>query len=220
MEKVLMELREAIEQGRPQIALSKAKAALNGGLPSELIIGNAINPAFKNLGQRMFNGEIYVTDVLMSSRAAHAAMYVLEPILSSSCGMSKGVVAIGTVAGDLHDIGKKLIVMELQGNGYTVIDLGIDVTVDSFMEAVGKYKPDVLALSSLLTTTLPELKEIMEALTKMGLRSLVKVIVGGVPVTREYAGKIKADAYADDLFDAVDAVDDLVHNRIGKYSVL
>lgn len=220
MEKVLIDLQEAIEHGRPQIALARAKEALHCGLPSEQIISKSINPAFKNLGQRMFNSEIYVTDVLMSSRAAHAAMYVLEPVLSSSSGMSKGVIAIGTVAGDLHDIGKKLIVMELQGNGYTVIDLGIDVTVDSFLEAVGKYKPDVLALSSLLTTTLPELKEIMESLTKMGLRSLVKVIVGGVSVTREYAAKIKADAYADDLFEACEAVDDLVHNRIGKYSVL
>lgn len=219
MEKILIELQQAIENGETQIAMNKTKAALNYGLRTDKIIQTAINPAFKDLGQKMFDGEIYVTDVLMASRAAHAAMYVMEPIISRFSGATKGIVAIGTVAGDLHDIGKNLVIMMLQGSGYTVIDLGIDVPVDAFIDAVRMHKPHVLALSSLLTTTLPELDNMMEALTEAGLRSQVKVIVGGAPVTAEYARRIKADAYANDLFEATEAVGDLVSNRIGKYTI-
>lgn len=219
MEKILEELQDAIENGETQKAMNKTKEALNMGLRTDKIIKTAINPAFKDLGQKMFDGEIYVTDVLMASRAAHAAMYVMEPIISRSTGQTKGIVTIGTVAGDLHDIGKNLVIMMLQGSGYTVIDLGIDVTVEAFVEAVRTHKPDVLALSSLLTTTLPELDATMEALVEAGIRSQVKVIVGGAPVTREYAARIKADAYANDLFEANEAVGDLVKNRIGAYTV-
>jgi methanogenic corrinoid protein MtbC1 len=218
MEKVLIELQQAIENGETQIAMDKTKEALNHGIRTDKIIQTAINPAFKDLGQKMFDGEIYVTDVLMASRAAHAAMYVMEPILSRSIGTSKGIVAIGTVA-DLHDIGKNLVIMMLQGSGYTVIDLGIDVPMETFIEAVRMHKPHVLALSSLLTTTLPELDNMIEVLVEQGLRSQVKVIVGGAPVTAEYAGRIKADAYANDLFEATEAVGDLVKNQIGKYSI-
>lgn len=219
MEKILIELQQAIENGETQIAMNKTKEALNHGLRTDKIIQTAINPAFKDLGQKMFDGEIYVTDVLMASRAAHAAMYVMEPIISRFSGATKGIVAIGTVAGDLHDIGKNLVIMMLQGSGYTVIDLGIDVPVETFIDAVKTHKPDVLALSSLLTTTLPELDNLMETLVEQNLRSQVKVIVGGAPVTAEYAGRIKADAYANDLFEATEAVGDLVNNRIGKYAV-
>jgi len=219
MEKVLEALQQAIENGETQTAMNKTKEALNQGLRTDKIIQTAINPAFKDLGQKMFDGEIYVTDVLMASRAAHAALYVMEPIISRSTGPSKGIIAIGTVAGDLHDIGKNLVIMMLQGSGYTVIDLGIDVPVETFIEAVRTHKPDVLALSSLLTTTLPELDATVAALVEAGLRAQVKVIVGGAPVTNEYAGRIRADAYANDLFEATEAVADLVNNRIGKYAV-
>lgn len=219
MEKILIELQQAIECGETQIAMDKTKEALNLGLRTDKIIQTAINPAFKDLGQKMFEGEIYVTDVLMASRAAHAAMYVMEPILSRFYGATKGIVAIGTVAGDLHDIGKNLVIMMLQGSGYTVIDLGIDVPTETFIKAIRMHKPHVLALSSLLTTTLPELDNMMEVLIEQGLRSQVKVIVGGAPVTAEYASRIKADAYANDLFEATEAVGDLVNNRIGKYTI-
>lgn len=219
MEKILIELQAAIENGKTQLAMNKTKDALNAGLRTDKIIKSAINPAFKDLGQKMYDGEIYVTDVLMASRAAHAAMYVMEPILSRLSGPSKGLVAIGTVAGDLHDIGKNLVIMMLQGSGYTVIDLGIDVPVETFIEAVKTHKPDVLALSALLTTTLPELDATLEALTESGLRDQVKIIVGGAPVTKEYASRIKTDAYATDLFGANEAVGDLVANRIGEYTV-
>lgn len=219
MEKILIELQQAIESGETQIAMDKTKEALNHGLRTDKIIQTAINPAFRDLGQKMFAGEIYVTDVLMASRAAHAAMYLMEPILSRFSGATKGIVAIGTVAGDLHDIGKNLVIMMLQGSGYTVIDLGIDVPTETFIDAIRMHKPHVLALSSLLTTTLPELDNIMDVLVEQGLRSQVKVIIGGAPVTAEYAGRIKADAYADDLFEATEAVGDLVNNRIGKYAI-
>src|SRR5690606_27218434 len=134
-------------------------------------------------------------------------------------GFAKGIIVIGTVAGDLHDIGKKLVAMLLKSRGYTVIDIGIDVTKEAFVEAVKKYKPDVLAMSSLLTLTLVEFKNVMEALKESGLRSKVKVIVGGAPVNVKYAKEIGADAFASDAFEALEAVDDLIYNKIGKYSL-
>lgn len=219
MGKILEEIKEAIEKGQTQIAMNKTKEALNQGLRTDKIIQYAINSAFKDLGKKMFDGEIYVTDVLMASRAAHAALYLMEPIISRFSGSTKGIVVIGTVAGDLHDIGKNLVIMMLQGSGYTVIDLGIDVTAGAFIDAVRLHQPDVLALSCLLTTTLPELDNIMWALDEQNLRSQVKVIVGGAPVTQEYARRIKADAFANDLFEATEALGDLVNNRIGKYAI-
>ncbi len=219
MDKLLLELQISIKNGQTQFAMDKTKELLKNGVGINEIIETATKPAFKELGIKMHNGEVYITDVLMSSRAMLAAMYVMEPILSKYRGPSKGLVAIGTVGGDLHDIGKNLVAMMLKNNGYTVIDLGIDVTKEVFMDAVKKYNPDVLALSSLLTTTMPELDSVIKMLNEQGLRPQVRVIVGGAPVNAKYAASIGSDAYASDLFEAVEAIDDLINDRIGKYSL-
>jgi 5-methyltetrahydrofolate--homocysteine methyltransferase len=219
MDKLFIGLKDAIIHGQTQAAMDKTKLLLNKGIGINEIIKKATNSSFKELGKKMEKGEITIPDVLMSSRAMLAVMHVMEPVLSNDKGFTKGIVVIGTVAGDLHDIGKKLVSMMLKGHGYTVIDIGIDVTEEVFVDAVKKYRPDVLAMSSLLTLTLIEFKNVMEALMENGLRSEVKVIVGGAPVNIKYAKEVGADAYASDVFEAVEAVDDLIHNRIGKFSL-
>jgi len=219
MDKLFIDLKEAIINGQTQTAMDKTKLLLRQGVGVHEIIKKATDPSFKELGKKMQNGEIAIPDVLMSARAMLAVMYVLEPIIARNKGFAKGIIVIGTVAGDLHDIGKKLVAMLLKSRGYTVIDIGIDVTKEAFVEAVKKYKPDVLAMSSLLTMTLVEFKNVMEALKENGLRSKVKVIVGGAPVNIKYAKEIGADAFASDAFEALEAVDDLIYNKIGKYSL-
>ena len=219
MDKLFIDLKEAIINGQTQTAMDKTKLLLRKGVGVHEIIKKSTDPSFKELGEKMQKGEIAIPDVLMSARAMLAVMYVLEPIIASYKGFAKGIIVIGTVAGDLHDIGKKLVAMLLKSRGYTVIDIGIDVTKEAFVEAVKKYKPDVLAMSSLLTLTLVEFKNVMEALKESGLRSKVKVIVGGAPVNVKYAKEIGTDAFASDAFEALEAVDDLIYNKIGKYSL-
>lgn len=218
-DKLFIDLREAIINGQTQTAMDKTKLLLRKGVGFNEIIENSIDISSKELGKKMRYGEIDIPDVLMSSRAMLAVIYVMEPIFSNCNGFVKGIVVTGTVAGDLHDIGKKLVSMMLKSHGYTVIDIGIDVTKEIFVDAVKKYKPNVLAMSSLLTLTLIEFKCVMEALIENGLRSEVKVIIGGAPVSVKYAKEIGADAYASDAFEAVEAVDDLIYNRIGKFSL-
>lgn len=219
MHKLLIELQTSIKNGQTQIAMNKTKELIKNGIGINEIIETATKPAFKELGIKMNNREIYTTDVLMASRAMLAVMYVMEPIISKYSGSSRGLVVIGTVGGDLHDIGKNLVAMMLKNNGCTVIDLGIDVTKEAFIDAVKKHNPDVLALSSLLTTTMPQLESVIKTLNEQGLHTQVRVIIGGAPINAAYAATIGADAYAADLFEAVEAVDDLINNRIGKYSL-
>jgi methylmalonyl-CoA mutase cobalamin-binding domain/chain len=146
-------------------------------------------------------------------------MYVLRPLISHYNGNLKGMVVIGTVAGDFHDLGKNMVAMFLRGYGFNVIDLGIDVTKEDFAGAIRRYNPDVLAMSALLTTTMPEFRNVHEYLVQEGLRSQVKITVGGNPVTLEYARETGADAYSSNMFEAAQAVDDLVNNRIGQFAI-
>lgn len=219
MQKLLDEINKSIFNGNTETAMEKTKALLKLGIGTREIIEGAFVPAFKELGNKMRNDEIFITDVLISSRAMRAAMYVMEPFISHNSRKLKGVVIIGTVAGDLHDIGKDLVAMILSGYGYTVINLGIDVTKEVFIDTVRKYKPDVLAMSALLTTTMPEMKKVIDGLKECGLKRSVKVIVGGNPVNEKFAAAIGADAYAIDGSYAFEAVEDLINNRIGKYSI-
>lgn len=219
MDRLFIDLKEAIINGETQTAMDKTKLLFHKGVGFNEIIENAIDISSKELGEKMRYGEINIPDVLMSSRAMLAVMYVMEPIFSNYKGFVKGIVVIGTVAGDLHDIGKKLVSMMLKSHGYTVIDIGIDVTKEVFIDAVKKYQPDVLAMSSLLTLTMMELKNVIEALIENGLRSEVKVIIGGAPVNVKYAKEIGADAYASNAFEAVEAIDNLVNNKLGKFSL-
>lgn len=219
MEKKLAEIKQGIIDGNAQSVKSNTEAALSIGVRPDAIIDKVLIPTMKEVGQNLCNGEIFIPDVLMSSRAMHASLYVLKPILTHYRKKKRGAIVIGTVAGDLHDIGKNMVAMILVGEGYEVIDLGIDVTAMEFVDAVLKYKADILALSALLTTTMGEMERVIEGLKEAGIRNRIKVFVGGGPLTANFASEIHADAYAPDLFGVSEAVEDLMFNRIGDFSI-
>ncbi|MDO5411265.1 MAG: corrinoid protein [Lachnospiraceae bacterium] len=223
MEDILQQIKNGIYKGDTKYVIDRTELALRYGISLEEIMKEALFPPMQVLGQKLRTHEIFIPDVLKASRAMHAALYVLRPIISHSNSAPKGLVVIGTVAGDLHDIGKNMVSMMLTGHGYTVVDLGIDVTKEQFAEAIMHYHPNVLALSALLTTTMPEMENVIEYLKDQGLRDQVKITIGGAPTTMEFAQSIGADAYSENVFDAILAVDDLIADQIGihstKYSV-
>ncbi len=218
MEDILEQIQKGILKGDTKYVIDRTELSLRYGISIEEIMRDALFPPMKMMGEQLRTQEIFIPEVLKASRAMHAALYVLRPIISHSSTSMKGLVVIGTVAGDLHDIGKNMVAMMLTGHGYTVVDLGIDVTKEQFAEAVMEYKPNILALSALLTTTILEMQNVIEYLESCGLRDQVKITVGGAPVTMDFAREIGADAYSDTVFDALEAVDDLMAGRMGKYS--
>ncbi len=218
MEDILEQIQKGILKGDTKYVIDRTELSLRYGISIEEIMRDALFPPMKLMGEQLRTQEIFIPEVLKASRAMHAALYVLRPIISHSSTSMKGLVVIGTVAGDLHDIGKNMVAMMLTGHGYTVVDLGIDVTKEQFAKAVMEYKPNVLALSALLTTTILEMQNVIEYLESCGLREQVKITVGGSPVTMDFAKEIGADAYSDTVFDALEAVDDLMAGRMGKYS--
>lgn len=218
MEDILGQIQKGILSGDTKYVIDRTEMSLRYGISIEQILREALFPPIQLLGEKLRTHEIFIPEVLKASRAVHAALYVLRPIISHSSDKMKGLVVIGTVAGDLHDIGKNMVVMMLMGHGYTVIDLGIDVTKERFADAIINYKPNVLALSALLTTTILEIKNVIDYLEERGLRDQVKITIGGAPTTMDFAREIGADAYSDTVFDVLGAIDDLMAGRRGKYS--
>jgi len=178
-------------------------AALASGTPAKEIIDRGLIPGLDEVGRRFQEGEYFFPELLVSGAAMKTALARLKPELVKSSGAITGKYVIGTVRGDIHDIGKNIVIMMLEGNGWDVTDLGIDVPTDAFVKAVKEADCQILGMSALLTTTIPRLAETIEALRKEGLRDKVKVMVGGVSVTKEYAVEIGADAYGEDAVDAV-----------------
>ncbi|MGN0295094.1 MAG: B12-binding domain-containing protein [Lachnospiraceae bacterium] len=218
MDDIMQQIQNGIYKGDTNYVIDRTELALRYGISLEEIMKDALFPPMKVMGEKLRTHEIFIPDVLKASRAMHAALYVLRPIISHSSSAPKGLVVIGTVAGDLHDIGKNMVTMMLSGHGYTVIDLGIDVTKEQFADAVIQYQPNVLALSALLTTTMPEMQNVIEYLQSRNLRNQVKITIGGSPTTMEFAQEIGADAYSENVFDCIEAVDDLIAGRIGIHS--
>lgn len=212
-------LRKAIYEGDAQKAKEKTEMVLNLGYNTASIVENALFPAMKEIGEQLRKEEIFIPEVLMSARAMKGAMYALKPFMTLSKGTSKGTVVIGTVAGDYHDLGKNMVIMMLKGRGFFVVDLGTDVTADVFIEAVKTHNPDILAMSALLTTTLFEMKIVIDAITEAKLRTQVTIMVGGAPVTERYAREIKADIYTNTMFEAGEAAEDAFHRRVSPYAV-
>lgn len=206
----LSEIASALIEGNRKKVQELVSLAIKEGVPPERIINQGLIAGMQVIGERFKNNEIFVPEVLVSARAMHAGMDLLKPLLAKSPEILKGKIVIGTVKGDLHDIGKNLVVMMLEGAGYQVIDLGIDVDAEKFVESVKTYNPHILGMSALLTTTMPYMKVTIEALEKAGLRGKIKVIVGGAPVTEEFAKEIGADGYAEDAGSAVELVNDLL----------
>ena len=203
----------ALSQGRMDEVRNLVQGALDAGDKAERVLEEGLIQAMDRLGVQFRNCEIYIPEVLLAARAMHAGMAILKPILSKSTGMIAGKVLIGTVKGDLHDIGKNLVVMMIEGGGFEVIDLGIDVSASRFVEAVKEHRPQVVGMSALLTTTMVEMKKTIQTLEAAGQKDQVKIIVGGAPVTERFAREIGADGYAPDAAAAVDVVRSWISKR-------
>lgn len=195
---------EALQRGDAKKVEELVKKSLEENLTPKKILEDGLIKGMGIIGAKFKKNEVYVPEVLIAARAMHAGMSVLRPKLAETGVKSIGTVAIGTVKGDLHDIGKNLVKMMLEGAGFEVIDLGIDVSVDKFVEAVKEHKPNIIAMSALLTTTMVNMPEVIKALEAAGLREKVKIMIGGAPITQNYADQIGADGYSPDAASAVD----------------
>ena len=199
----IAELRQAVIDGQAAAAADATRRALAAGLAPRTLVDEALIPAMDEAGRLFECGEFYVPELLVAARALKASQAIITPLLAGSETASAGRVAIGTVKGDMHDIGKNLVVALLQGGGFEVIDLGADVPPERFVAAVVDHRADVIGLSALLTTTMLQMRATVQALEHAGVRHAVKVIVGGAPVTKRFADEIGADGYADNAAAAV-----------------
>jgi len=210
MEAELQALREGVIGGRKAEVEAGVPKALEAGIPTERVLADGLIGAMAEVGRRFEAGEFYVPEMLIAARAMQAGLAMLRPQMVREGVPSAGKVLMGTVKGDLHDIGKNLVAMMLEGAGFEVIDLGTDVPPEKFAATVREQAPKVVGLSALLTTTMQNMKATLEALEDVGVRSQVKVVVGGAPVTQAFAEKIGADGYAPDASRAVALVKSLL----------
>jgi 5-methyltetrahydrofolate--homocysteine methyltransferase len=203
MEPLLQEIYQSILDGNHKVIVARVTAALEAGISPAAILNDGMVAAMAEVGRLFEEGEYYVPEMLIAARAMQAGLVVLKPRLADANVRARGKVAAGTVKGDLHDIGKNLVCMMLEGAAFEIIDLGSDVSSEKFVEAVRTTGADIVALSALLTTTMPNMKDTIEALKAAGLREKVKVMIGGAPVTEAYARQIGADGYSPDASRAV-----------------
>jgi len=206
---VLDELREAIVDGQAKVAVAKATEALAAGTDAGTVLRQGLIAGMAQVGQLYEDGEVFVPEMLVAARAMTAALAVLKPHLVEQGVASAGKVAIGTTEGDLHDIGKNLVAMMLEGSGYEIVDLGVDVSAAKFIEAI-RDGANVVAMSALLTTTMTNMAATVEAIKAAGLRDQVRIVVGGAPITKSYADEIGADGYAEDASGAVRLVKEVL----------
>jgi 5-methyltetrahydrofolate--homocysteine methyltransferase len=207
----LKELSEGVINGDREKCQTLTKQLLDEGVSPVDIINQGLIPGMAVVGEKFKANEFYIPEVLIAARAMHASMDIVKPLLSESDIQAPATVAIGTVQGDLHDIGKNLVAMMLEGAGFKVEDLGVDVNPAKFVAAITEKEADVLAMSALLTTTMPSMKDTIAAVEEAGLRDRVKIIIGGAPVTQNYADEIGADGYAPDAASAVDKLKELLN---------
>ena len=195
---------EALQRGKADKVSKLVKQALNEGITPKNILEEGLIHGMSIIGKKFKKNEVYVPEVLIAARAMHAGMNILKPKLIESGVKNIGKVVMGTVRGDLHDIGKNLVEMMLEGAGFEVIDLGTDISTDKFVEAVKEHKPNIIGMSALLTTTMVNMVEVIKALEAASLRDKVKIMVGGAPITQNYADQIGADGCSPDAASAVD----------------
>lgn len=208
---IFKEITAAILNGEANEAARLVESGLKMSMSAEEILEEALIPATRQVAEQFQGADFNIPDVLLASRAIKAGLYALKPYKRQAARGKR--IIIGTVAGDIHDIGKNLIALFLEFAGYEVIDLGVDVTALNFVQAVKQYKPDLLAMSALLTTTMGEMSNVIEMLYIHRVRDSIKIIVGGGPVTKEFAVSIGADAYADTPHEAIKVVHDLLNNN-------
>jgi 5-methyltetrahydrofolate--homocysteine methyltransferase len=211
MNELLQSIYEAILNGEKRTTPTSVQAALSAGLDPATILTEGMITAMKEVGKRFEAGDYFIPEMLISARCMQAGLAVLKPELLKSNVKAVGKVAIGTVGGDLHDIGKNLVAMMLEGSGFEVLDLGVDVTAEKFVAVVREQTPDIVALSALLTTTMPMMEKTIQELKNAGLREQVKVIIGGAPINQAFADQIGADGYSADASRAASLALSLLH---------
>ena len=203
MEEILQNIFNGILEGDRETVRTNVQQAIDAKMSPAVILNDSMVSAMAEVGKRFEEGEYYVPELLIAARAMKEGLALLKPLLAEAKVKAAGRVAAGTVKGDLHDIGKNLVCMMLEGAGFEILDLGTDVSPEKFVDAVQTGKADVIAMSALLTTTMPNMVATIDALKAAGLRSKAKVIIGGAPVTDSYARQIGADGYAPDASRAV-----------------
>jgi 5-methyltetrahydrofolate--homocysteine methyltransferase len=207
---VLNDLCQSVIDGDKHLALKLVQQAIDEKVPAEQILKDGLIRAMAEVGRKFECGEYFIPEMLIAARAMQNGLSLLRPYLVTANVQAIGKVVIGTVQGDLHDIGKNLVAMMLEGAGFEVIDLGVDASPEKYVQAVREHHPDLVACSALLTTTMPRMKDIIEALKENGLRDQVKVMIGGAPVTEAFAHQIGADACAMDAASASSRARELV----------
>jgi 5-methyltetrahydrofolate--homocysteine methyltransferase len=205
-------IQEALVAAEASRLCELVQSGIDQGLPAKDILNQGLIPAMDMVGERMESGEMFIPEVLMSANAMRQAVGILQPLLSAEDSSSAGKIVIGTVKGDLHDIGKNLVAMMLESAGFEVVNLGIDVAPEAFAAAVEENRPDIVALSALLTTTMGMIRNSIEVLQQKGLRDQVKVIIGGAPVSQNFADEVGADGYAADAGGAAKLAKSLMKN--------
>ena len=210
MEDTLKTIYAGVLQGDREVVSEQVQAMLDGGTSPEAILNDGMIAAMAEVGRLFEAGEYYVPEMMVAARAMQTGLTVLRPALLEADVQPVGKVVLGTVKGDLHDIGKNLVGMMLEGNGFAVVDLGVDVSAAGFIEAVKGEAPQVLGMSALLTTTMPEMKNVITAMEQAGVRGKVKIMVGGAPITDAYAQEIGADGFAPDASQAVTLAKSLI----------
>jgi len=204
MSDILSDISTLVIEGNFEDMPDKTNAAVEEGLSAEEVLNNGLMPGMDHVGVEFKAGNMFVPEVLRSAKAMQAAMSIIRPMLVETGTETKGTILLGTVAGDLHDIGKNLVGMMCEGAGFEIIDLGKDVEPETFVEAVKEHKPKILGMSALLTTTMRAMERTIKALDEAGVRDTVKIMIGGAPVTQSFADDIGADGYAPNAASASD----------------
>lgn len=202
---ILMEISELMQKGRAPMVKEKVQQAIDEGVDVKTILEEGLLSGMSVIGEKFKNNDVFIPEVLMAARAMNMGVEVLKPHLAKAGVESKGTAIIGSVKGDLHDIGKNLVKMMFEGKGIQVIDLGTDVEAEAFVDAAIEHNAKIICCSALLTTTMGEMKNIVDAAVQKGVREKVKIMVGGAPVTQEFCDSIGADCYAADAASAADA---------------
>lgn len=203
-------LTEGVLKGEASVVESEVNKALNQGAEARQILVRGLIGGMNIVGKRFGAGEMFLPEVLMCASAMHRGLDIIKPLLAESNQETRGKIVIGTVEGDIHDIGKKIVVFLLEGNGYEVIDIGVDVKAEDFVQAIQEHKPDILGMSALLTTTMLNMKKTIDSVKENGLQEKIKIIIGGAPVDEQFAKSIEADGYAPEAGSAIEMVEKLI----------
>ena len=213
MTDILETIKDMVVGGKYNDIEEQVQRAVDSGIDLNRLINDALISAMDIVGKRFADSEIYVPEMLVSAKTMKLGLDIIKPLLQSGEALNRGTIVMGTVKGDLHDIGKNLVTMMMEGAGFKIIDLGVDVKIEDLIDTVKKETVDIIGLSALLTTTMPEMRNVIEALEEAGLRNQLKVIVGGAPIDQGFADKIGADGFGADAVEAVQLARELVADK-------